>query len=505
MPFFGAWQEVLTRWVGLGIENPVFAARAVQVWGAPNKVPGMVVTDPTTGEQAIQFRIPGIFKSIIGHGPLAGALDSQGTIRFAKGSINMLASGTPGFGPFVNLGISEIAKQRPEVGDALKSLLPYGVSDNALDVFLPSVARRGISLLRSDDDASYASTYHQVLITKLTQVMDNESGDWTADDVDKPEFRKWLFDSTSEETHKLYSIRVAASLLSPVALQFDSIYKPYINAYRELRQQNPDTADQVFMDRYGEELIYLTQAVTHTNNGVPPTLHGSTQYAKFQPLIDQYPEYGSIIVGPDAGGESSKFLSQVYNKQLNAPLQPGSDVKQRERLSPLETVTTPEVRLGWQIFSRYMDKIDAYMIQNGFTTYGQAENMRQFKNGLVSYLAQKYPAWGDEYFVRDERKWDKRIQAFEAMVDTPGLSDRPDMVGLSTYLKARKMVYNALQERDAAGGSASLFAQGNADIYQAWSGLRMGLKDTNLQFADLYNRYLDRDPLTIDPIYGSSE
>jgi hypothetical protein len=67
------------------------------------------------------------------------------------------------------------------------------------------------------------------------------------------------------------------------------------------------------------------------------------------------------------------------------------------------------------------------------------------------------------------------------------------------------MVYNALQERDAAGGSASLFAQGNADIYQAWTGLRMGLKDNNLQFADLYNRYLDRDPLTIDPIYGSSE
>jgi hypothetical protein len=479
--------------------------RGVQVFNAPNKIPGMVYTDETNGESYIQFRIPEVFKGLLSHGMFAGALDTTGKIKFAKSSISMLASGAPGFGPFVNLAVSQVAKNRPELNEALEILLPFGVSDSFVDPFLPAAARRAVSIVREDDDAAYASTYHSVLVTRLTQIMDGNDPKWTYEDMQNPEIQAQFYEEVNDQTRKLFSIRLVSALVSPVALSFDSLYKPYVDKYRELREQDPTTADDKFFQQYGEELIYLTQAVTQTNNGVPPTLHGADQTQKFGDLITKYPEYGSVIVGPDAGGESSKFLSQVYNKQLNTPIAPGSDVMQRERLSPLETFTDPQIRLGWQHFSRYMDKIDGYMIQNGFTTYQQAPNMREFKNQVVRELATKYPAWADEYFTRDERKWDKRIEAFTAMVSDPELAQRPDMQGVATYLRVRSMMVAELQRRDQFDGSASLFAASNEDIFLAWSEFRIGLKESNLQFADLYNRYLDRDPLTIDPIMGGSE
>src|SRR5690606_28544529 len=44
MPFFPAWQEVLTRWAGLVAENPMVAIYGRKVWEAPNKAQ-MVVHD----------------------------------------------------------------------------------------------------------------------------------------------------------------------------------------------------------------------------------------------------------------------------------------------------------------------------------------------------------------------------------------------------------------------------------------------------------------------------
>jgi hypothetical protein len=36
-PFYMAWQEVLTRWAGIAVDNPAFVARMRQVWDAPEK------------------------------------------------------------------------------------------------------------------------------------------------------------------------------------------------------------------------------------------------------------------------------------------------------------------------------------------------------------------------------------------------------------------------------------------------------------------------------------
>jgi hypothetical protein len=500
IPFFGAWQEVIQTWARLAVENPRFAIHMGMAYGAPDKA-GWVQKDPDSGEEYVVLRLPEPLKDLVNHGPLKGAFDNQSSIRFAKGSVSMLASGLPGFGPLVNLAVSQVVKNRPELIDSVKYLVPFGVSESWVDPFLPAGFRRIQSLVKGEDDAAYSVLYTKILLSHLTQISQGTDPDFTIEAINQdPEIREKLFDQVTSETQHLSALRWVASFVSPVSFSYNSLYQKQIDEYRAMRKANPTSADDEFLKKYGAEFFYLTQAVTKTNNGVPPTLQGAEAYEHFGPIIDKYPEYGSLVVGDSDAGEASKFMSAVYNRQMQTPVEPGSNVMQRERLSHLEIVEAPQVRQGWQELSRYLDQVDAAMIAIGAKTYADAPMLRDYKNYVIQQLALKYPAWAKEYFVQDELKWEKRIEAFREISQTPGLSDRPDMEGLHTYIQARDQVLQVLQNRKAQGGSASIFADRNQDIYDQWFAYRLSLREGNLAFEQLYNRYLDRDPMTVYPI-----
>jgi len=48
-PFFSAWQEALTSWLGIASESPQVLARAGLLWNAPNRAG--IVYDNETGEK----------------------------------------------------------------------------------------------------------------------------------------------------------------------------------------------------------------------------------------------------------------------------------------------------------------------------------------------------------------------------------------------------------------------------------------------------------------------
>lgn len=503
MPFYPAWQEVITRWAGLAVENPVFAARLHHVWEGSKNIPAIYTRDETTGDEYLQFRIPEVFKGLLSRSPLFGdALKSQGSIAFNRRSFNMITQGWPGFGPFVQVPVSELVKSRPELQESVNFILPYGPS-NIVDTFLPAAGRRAKSQLT--EDRAYASTYNRVLMTRIAEIQNYEDPKWQPADMNDPEVIDELIQEVEDETKAFFNLRTVANLVLPAAPTFHTPYKHYIDAWHVLQEEGNIvrnglrvTPEERFIEEYGKEFFVFTQAMTRTNNGVPPTLTGIAMESEYGQLIQKYPELGGVIVGLDGGGGLVQdFVRSKYEAQLNTPLEPGSSEMQRDVVSPREFVTDPLARLGWHDYSKAMDALEALRIELGLPSMSVAgaEPLREAKQAILQGLARKYPSWWEEFNVKDELRWDKKIKGFKEMTNTPGLKDRPDLVTLGTYLKVRDVMLALLEVRKAQGGSGTMLSASNRDIAQAWDLAISTLVEQDLQFADLYYRYLDNDPV----------
>jgi len=507
MPFYNAWQEVLTRWAGLAMENPAGAARARMVYGAPDKL-GWTYTDDQ-GNDYLRFRIPEFARGLINQGPFKSALDSQGYIFMDKGGFNLVAQGTPGFGPFVQMAASKVVRQNPDLESSLRFILPFGPVDG-IEALLPPTVKRAFDATSGEDSAARSNAEGRILTTHLANM---QTGKEPMVNFSDPAARAEFLGKVSDEADQLMKLRFFTGYVAPVAPLYESPYKPYIDVYRALRDgdwkrarrvgeqydlpgaeglptsapagDSASTADDIFIDSFGEEFFALTQAFTKTVNGVPPTVEGLEAGEKFSDLIASYPEWGGVIAGYDGGGTAVQFSRAVYDRQMGSG--------QRRRLTPDEVLDGPSTRLGWARYSRYMDMIDSIRMQRGLPNMQvkAAEDLRQVKRLVIAGLASKYPAWFNDYSQTDRNAWVKRIDGARRMVERPGLKDRPDMRGLSDYLRARDAVEAVLRSRE----SHSLTATDNQDVAVAWSTIVSAIVERNPAFADLYYRKLENDPV----------
>jgi hypothetical protein len=514
MPFYNAWQEVLTRWAGLAVENPVFAARARMAWSAPDKV-GWTHTDDQ-GNTFLQVRVPSFARALINQGIFHSALDSQGYVYFDKGGLNLVAQGTPGFGPFAQIAVSEMVRRNPSLEDSVRFIIPFGPV-GVVEGLLPPTVKRALAAAGDEEGAARANAEARILTTKLTQM---ETGELPQVDFSDPAARATFLEQVDNEADQLMKLRLFAGYVAPVAPLFESPYKPYVDIYRALRDGDFErarevgarfdvpgaanlptsapsgpagrstTADDIFIDVFGEEFFALTQAFTETVNGVPPTIEGLEAQGQFGDLIAAYPEWGGVVAGYDGGGQAVQFSRAVYDRQMAD----GS----RRRLTPDEILDGPDRRLGWARYSRYMDMVEALRVARGLPNLqvAGAEKLRAIKRIVILGLAAKYPAWYEDYSQTDRNAWAKRIEGARALVEDERLARRPDIRGLADYLRARDTVTAAL----AARPSHSLTASANQDLAAMWQSVVARIVEENPAFADLWYRRLERDPLDVDPL-----
>lgn len=489
MPFYPAWQEVLTRWTGLFAENPVALANARLILNAPNKA-GVITKDPDTGEEFLTFRIPAFARGLVEHGMLSSAVDDQGYIKIDKNGFNMVSQGMPGFGPFVQLGLKPFVDQHPELEDSLKIIYPFGAPTGISDMFLPSSGRR-LQSATAQDGRAYRNAYNRILLTKLVKM---QTGEIPKLDLNDPTVASQFVEDTKHEASQFAALKFGLGAISPVAPIFESPYQPMIDAYQKRRQTDPEGADNWFLDEYGEEFFALTQSFTKLADGVSPSIAGYNARQKYQSLVQAYPELGSLIVGDEGGGESVKFSQAVYNKQLQTPVRPGSSTRQRTPLSPEELMQQPSTRLGWIKFTRMMDLIEAAQFERGLPNLQvkDAQDLKNLKQMAIVAIAKQHPSWYEEYSQTDELKWTKKIQGMEKIAADDRLKNRPDIAALSNYLDARKVIVAILQGRDQHGINAA----DNQGIKLLWESIVAKMKKDSLQFSDLYNRWLDTDPVT---------
>lgn len=506
-PFYNAWQEVITRWTGLAIENPAFAARARLVWQAPEKA-GMVTDeqgrtikygdtysdDPAAPnyrgkDRLLTLPLPSWVKDIPGMKGVAG----KDSISFNKKSFNLVLQGFPSVGPLVQIPVNQIVKDRPELADNVKAILPFGPTHNLLDMVLPSSAKYFLSA--AEEDQRYSNVVMRIYTDKVT--------DFNLGKRDT----KPTWEEAKSEADKFTHLRAVAAMVLPAAPIFHSPYQMQIDAFRQAQARyaedknsladehgNPRTPDEWFLDTHGKEYFALTQAVSKSMDGIPPTLESYEARKKYQDLVEKYPELGGLIIGASSGGE---FNAAVYAAQLANPLRPGSDKNQREPIPFEEAATDPDRRLGWIEYRRAMDLLESTRIQRGLPNMqvAAAKDLAAAKAAVTAYLSAKYPAWKDDFNQTDKGKWENKISALREISSQPEMSGRPDMQGIRDYLTARDQFSQTLADRKKSGGPGTLSASGNQDLAEAWNTVTGYLIERNLAFADVFYRHLENDPL----------
>lgn len=516
-PFYNAWQEVITRWTGLAIENPAFIARARLVWNAPEKA-GLVTdeagreiksgdtysdnpADPNYRgkDRLIALPVPPWVKGLPGMKGIA----EKDRVAFNKKSMNLVLQGFPSVGPLVQIPVNEIVKSRPELADSVKAILPFGPTYDLKSMLLPSTAKYALSA--AEQDEKYQSALLRIYFDKLTDVQTGKR--------DKPADDKVLYEEAVREAQAFTHLRAVSAYTLPVAPTFFSPYQPQIDAFRQGlarynaaakpgeenlsladKYGNPRTPEEWFLDEHGEEYFALTQAVTKSLNGVPPTLEAYEKSKQYSDLLQDFPELGSVILGQDSG----EFNSAVYNYQKNTQLRPGSENMQREIIPFEEASVSPDRRLGWIKYRRFMDLIEATRIQRGLPNLqvAAAKDLAAVKSAFTTQLMLDNPAWRDDFNQTDKGKWDRKIEALRTISSRPEMQDRDDMKGIRDYLKARDMMTALLTERGKQkNGAKTLNASSNQDLATAWHALTGMLIERSLAFSEVFYHHLENDPL----------
>ena len=519
MPFYNAWQEVLTRWMGLAFENPVFAARMKQVLTAnPNVDLGTLGAYETVqdadGNSFFQVRLPDFATGLLKEGLIGGAADDLGIIRFRTSSLNMITQGLPGFGPVAQIPASAFLEEAPEFEEAMSFMLPYGPADYT--DFLPAWAKRVYSAVWEDDSFDYTAA--QILITR---VADMANGKTDIIDFDDNSTRAQFLKEIETAARHANIIRAIGSAVSPASFNLHSPYQEYIDIYRKMKAEDAANADDNFLafllEEGDEGFFALTIRQSRNMEGLPPTLWAEQQRDKYEELIIDHPDLGGLIIGVEGGG-ASKFSAVIHNRQSNEETFPGSGVMRREDLSLDEMLTDSRVRAGWEAYGDLMDWVYGKLREEGHANLrvSGAAAIRQFRDDKLAEIAEEFPLWHDEFSSPDTTKWADRIKGMrrivdlyvsreknEATCDEDGsncelwFEGREDIEQLRIYLGARGSVERALAARKAAGGSGQLDSSSNQDIAGEWDTWRLDWAD-NIAAGDLFFRWFEFDSVKQD-------
>jgi hypothetical protein len=486
MPFFNAWQEVLTRYAGIAVDNPLYASRAYKAYQGIEEV-GEHIEDEF-GNDYQRIRIPTWARGLINKGIFKSAVDDQGYFRFQKENLSMLGGGTPGFGPIVNISLGEVVKDRPELQESLGFMFPYGLT-TGLSQLLPTGARRLLSV--QQEDRSFQSTRARIAVNRLVAL--DEQG--TPLDLTNDAAVRDFYAQVDREAKSLYHLRTVSALISPVAINFESPYQEYLDEWHRMTREDPTNAEQKFLTKYGEGYFALTQSLSKVYDGVPATVPGEVARKKYAALIEAHPEFGSLIIGDEGGGVGVQFSRAIYDKQFREAISTGNPQNRRESLPLDQIITKPDARIGWQKWRQFQDwKVDA-MDRAGIGSLSEkgGEAIAAVQKAMIANLANQHPVWYTEFVDQDETKWLRRIKAFEAITETDiaGLRERDDVRGLREWLGIRGQIETVLAQREREGGSAYLTAKSNADLRFAWETMNTRLSEANPMFADLAARWLN--------------
>lgn len=519
-PFFSATTESFQRWGRVIADRPEVVGYASTFYNAPayagilqdqegNRIfPDGTIVDPVTGkrrlvpkaERYIVSRMPDWFVNSAA-GVMFGIERSSGQMVLSQNSMNIVTQGdpwfSPGVGPVVQIPVNEWVKDKPDQAEVARHLgiLPFGpaTGETALEragrAAMPATVRH---FLTAYDTSDYR--YQQVKM-QITQraIFEHET-------QGKPMLSPA---EITKQTRDYWLFSVGSAFLQPMATKRKDPYQFYRDQYNNLRRANPETADQEFLSRFGEDYFIFAQSMSKNVAGIPATKEAVELSKKYSGILAEFPEFGALIIGPEGKGP---FSPEAYAYQLNTPLQPGDPEMQRTRMSATDAIEENQRRLGWEKYTRYMNHLNYLAVQKGYNSANEAiedgdETLERTKKALITMIAEPIvngeenpfynEQWSKDWFSFDARKNDRMARALPKIAQEILTRDpeRGDMRSLLLYYEGRKAIQKNLQGRPFS----TLGARANSDLRARWVSFVGGLTEQNGDFEDLHSRYLSRD------------
>lgn len=458
-----------------------------------------VHVNPATGEETVMpadYTPQGEYINIQlpeGFGPLPKGMKYTQSIN--KDTLNTFLNFVTA-GPIAAVPASEFAMTHPAFGDnaiVRKVLLPFGPSDNTLKAALPGTVRYAWEAFTNQDGDT--ATGQSLAIYQA------ETLNWSQGlRADKPTFQEARDKAAQLRMMRFYSY------FGGVASQIETPYQPYVDHYRMLqsipRGPKDETADEQFYREMGPEFFIFTAKLTQNKLGIPSTVDSYNRLQKVNDLVAANPEIAGWLVGADGAGEFSRSVYEAYKREK---IGPGSDQTIRSGMSLEESVNDVQKRQGWLEYGRMQDGIDADLIQRGLTKITQkgAEDLKARHDDFVNaHIFSDYAPngqqlvspWYDDFKSLDGAKTLRYMQGFLQAAQDGRIRGRDDTQGFLEYLSGRE----AVRQQMDIYGFKTLTNKKAASLHDQWDAYVADLKDRNLAFAAMYNRYLRRDDLTFD-------
>ena len=500
-PFFSAQENAVKTWLKIASKNPVILNRAAIAWTAPNRLG--LITDPDTGDQVqpgdvlngndtMWLQVPGGLKNL----PILGkGLSSLDQVGISKKSLDVVFQGNPfgvSIGPLTAIPASQIMKMKPELGETLSFAFPYG-PDASIKQLAPTWLRRQFEKNEGMTNSDYAKTYQLIWLTEQHKA--------------REEGRPYL---TEKQVKKLadayYNMRTAANLILPFAPQFSSPYRFYMDKWREYSTKYGLQADDKFLEDFPEYFDFAT-TLSKNPTGSRSTMDEVQNSKRYSGLISDISQDDKSLIGlVTRGSNAAKFSPTAYWWQSETAISPGSPETFRGKQTPQEAQRANEARKGWAIYRKTMAILDNHLAQRGLTSYQQngAEDLLQVKNAIIGQLAVETDpvtgastgvpsAWYEDYRDVDGLKTAKTIVGLRKIVsNSKFMADNgsdPTWKSMSLYLEVR----DAIAARLAGRTVKNIDAQENTDLRLMLDYYVNELKSGDVEFADIFERYLSQD------------
>jgi hypothetical protein len=534
-PFMAATTESFQRWARIIADKPQVVGYANTFYNAPVAAGAMqdadgnhidrngysYTIDPKTGK-AVKRLVPKTKRYIVGRVPkwvidhpaakyslgmAMGIEPSSGKFKLSQNCMDVVTQGdpwyNPGVGPIVQIPVNRFVKDKPKAAELARHLgiLPFGpqnggplgkgILGDAAGFVLPSTIKNFLTAFDTSDER-YQSVKLQIMQRAIFE----------HDQLGKP---MPTAKQIAEKTRNYWLFSAGSAFLQPMATGKQDAYQFYRDQYNALLRQNPRTADDEFLKRYGEDYFIFAQSQSKNPSGIQATTKAVELEKKYGGLIAQNPELGALIVGPEGAGP---FSPEAYSYQLNTPLTPGGAEMQRTKMSADEAMEENKRREGWTKYTAVMNSLTNQLHNRKLKSFADegAEDLRAVKQAVTKLWSQpllpngqKNPyyndAWSKDFSTYDTLKYDRLIPGLTSLANSELAKDpnRSDLRTLKTYLAGRQAVTQILAQRTATGGHSTLTAKSNSDLATAWQRFVDGLIESSVRFGDLHARYLTRD------------
>lgn len=445
-PFMSAWEDTITKWGKIGLDNPYQVynlGRAINWLEKPESSAmyrftdihdlydpnqGFFFTDAQTGQRmfwvpfagTIMSKIAGVPANANYNGnPIAYAANPM-SFNFALGAGSIL----PGVGPGITVPLTALDSFTGII-DRLplpiqKWLFPFGkldLSQGPLSVALPNNINRIITGL-TGEDALYSNTYKPIMDYIAS------GGNYNLDDVnDQAELLK----KTDKFAGFLSVMRGVVGMFSPAALVNKALTHDQngdvttqialYNDFRTMLEANNNdynTTVHDFLDLYGANAVF---SIISGTSGKGP---------------DNWDSYQFVVQNPDVATKYSDVWGYVY---------PGGGFSQE--MYKWNTLNKTKGKLSAQEILDKANNLRYYAAKDGIIKMVDAGKLdKAGYNQAVQNLNNAFNGGPKGAF--DPKKFSREMAQMRALVQDPRFLDAPSIQALRDYLYLRDAALNKI-------------------------------------------------------------